>query len=66
MTLKLSSYETVKELYLKKHEAQLKNDVETLEKLRKDYPELFDTRFLLDLVKEGLIRMGLVNKDNLN
>lgn len=66
MTLKFCSFDTIKELYLKKHEAQLKNDTKTLDMLKREYPELFDTRFLLDLLKEGLIRMGLVNKNKLN
>jgi len=66
MTLKLCSFETIKELYLKKHEAKLQNDVKTLEKLKKDHPELFDTQFLLDILNEGFIRMGLVNKNTLN
>ena len=54
MTLKLSSFDTVSKLYLKKHEAKLKNDTKALKLLKKQY---FDTIASLMITLETYLKL---------
>ncbi|HSW93211.1 MAG TPA: hypothetical protein VLJ15_02520 [Gammaproteobacteria bacterium] len=46
----------IKKIYLEKMSAMEKKDEATLEKLKTDYPELFDSKFLMDVLRNEFER----------
>ena len=54
----------VKDLYLLKIAATLNNDHASLEYLKENFPELFDAKFLIDLLRNTLrLEKGEISED---
>jgi len=57
MRFKNCTLKYVKNLYMKKVEAEQNKDENTLNELKNNYPELFNANFLMDLLKNEFERI---------
>ena len=58
MSQKELTHDCYKKLYKEKIRAQKRNDIDYLKELHNEYPELFDKRFLFQMLIEEFERAG--------